>query len=460
METPLRPVRRAGRWLRHLAAVTLLGYTVAGCTTFVDPTTQAAKDQGSIIAQTPVTDKDKKPAADPKVVQAKSDGHPIDWPDWEWEDFDLFGLLPKSAPQVPPSDAVVLQGDGLTPVKAPPPGAVEARMALAQERYAAKDYVRALKIFHRIAENEKNPQQLVQDAKFFEAECYYLQDNWPKAAETYMDLMNKFPRNKYRETALTRMFEIADFWLEDTRLSMRQYKEKEDGLRWYVPPHFVTWEDKKPFLDEEGRAVQLLEAVRFGDINSPRADQALFLCGSIKFFDEDYKDADYYFTQLSQKHNNRSEQAEKMAENATRLAIIAKHLSTGGADYDGRKGAEARILVQEALDKYPNLNKDKFLDNQIVSITKEQAEKDFKMGEFYERTGHPGAAVWQYDLVIRRYHGFEPYASDAAKRRAEILQKMEKEGLAEPQPTAHKQEPQLEPAPVPRGLPTDLGPGR
>ena len=80
------------------------------------------------------------------------------------------------------------------------------------------------------------------------------------------------------------------------RVEMRQSKEKVDGQRWFVPPHFIVWDNKKPLLDEEGRAIQLLEAVRFGDINSPRAYEVLYLCGSVKFFDEDYKDADYYFT--------------------------------------------------------------------------------------------------------------------------------------------------------------------
>ena len=109
----------------------------------------------------------------------------------------------------------MLQGDGLTPVKAPAQSTVEAKMVLALERYNAKDYVRAEKIFHRIGENEKNPQRLVQDALYYEAECLYLQDLWPKAASSYMNLMNNFPRNKYRELVLARMFEIADFWLED-----------------------------------------------------------------------------------------------------------------------------------------------------------------------------------------------------------------------------------------------------
>ena len=83
------------------------------------------------------------------------------------------------------------------------------------------------------------------------------------------------------------------------------------------------------------------------------------------------------------------------------MAIIAKNLSTGGSDYDGRKAAEARKLVDAALRNYPELaNDDKkheFLVRQLARHHLQQAEKDFKMAEFCERTGHPGSAYFQYE---------------------------------------------------------------
>jgi outer membrane protein assembly factor BamD (BamD/ComL family) len=441
MDTPLHPVVR-GRWLLRVAAFVLLGGSVAGCEGFGDP----LPPPSNMIAGGQLT-------------LAKKEGNLFEWPDWEWEDFDFLNILPKSAPEISPPNAVVLQGDDLTAVKAPPMTTLQAKMALAHERYLAKDYARAVRIFHRIGDNEKNPPKMVQESLFYEAECHYFLDEWPKAGDTYMALMNKFPRNPYRNQVLARMFELADFWLEDTRQEMREYKEKENGQRWFVMPRFISFETKKPFLDREGRAIQLLEAVRYGSIDTPMADKALFLCGSVKFFDEDYKEADYYFSELQKKHVD--SKTDKIAENATRLAIIAKHMSTGGADYDGRKVAEARMLVDEAMKRFPTMNEDKFLTNQLMNITKQEAEKDYKMGEFYERIDHPAAAVWQYELVTRRYPGMEPYYSDAVKRCQEIRQKMVKQPVVEPQPAPpHNQSRPLEQAPPPRLLPPDLGSGR
>src|SRR5262249_8216890 len=157
-----------------------------------------------------------------------------------------------------------------------------------------------------------------------------------------------FPSGAYREQAVNRMFYIANYWLDDTRQEMLQTREKREGKRWIIWPHYFNWTKSKPFLDEEGRAVEKLEQVRYNDMTGPLADKSLFLLGSVKFFDEDYKEADHYFSQIVEMHPN-----SEYAEQAVELAIISKHLSTGGSDYDGRKVAEARQLVDTALRNYP-----------------------------------------------------------------------------------------------------------
>ena len=55
------------------------------------------------------------------------------------------------------------------------------------------------------------------------------------------------------------------------------------------------------------------------DITGPMADKALFLAGGVKFFREDYKEADHFFSQLVEQHPNST-----MAPQAVELAIISK----------------------------------------------------------------------------------------------------------------------------------------
>jgi outer membrane protein assembly factor BamD (BamD/ComL family) len=239
-----------------------------------------------------------------------------------------------------------------------------------------------------------------------------------------------------------------------------------------MPAVFHT-EKKKPLLDEEGRAMQALQQVHLNDITGPLADKALFLAGGVKFYREDYKEADHYFSQLVEHHPN-----SPLAAQAIELDIISKSLSTGGAEYDGRKVAEARLLVDTALRNYPELAREKagFLERQLGSISYQQAQKDFSYAEFYRRTGHPGSAYFYYEIVRRRYPGSK-YAEMATERMNQVRQEAEQSGgksanvfeqaiasvdrlfskkpATEPSATSNSEMPQLlpPPEPVPGSMP-------
>jgi len=338
---------------------------------------------------------------------------------------DWFGLTPPTPPP-PPADSLVLRGDALTPQKAPEPGSAEAKLAGAQELFRRGEYSAAGDLFHSIADKvKKAPESVVLEATFYEAECYRLQGRYVKSADTYMKLIKQWPSNPYNEVAAQHLFEIANYWLDDTRTAMKEAREAKDHTHWFTTPRYFHIDKSKPFADEEGQAIDKLEQVHFIDYrgNLGLGDKALFLCGSVKFFNEDYKEADHYFTQLHERYPN-----SEFAPQAVELGIIAKHLSTGGPDYDGRKVAEARMMVGSALSNYPELAKKKdFLYGQLYSIAAQQAAKDYSTAEFFRRTGHPGSAWFYYDLVRLRYPNVRPYCDLATQRMHELKEKVEKE---------------------------------
>lgn len=302
------------------------------------------------------------------------------------------------------------------------PSELSPELAAAHQKFNAGEIGPAEKAYHKIAENTKNPPPVAEEARFFEAESLFKQDNWPKACDTYHRTLQDFPSGTYRAKACKRMFDIANYWCDDIRkeqVAKREAAEKQSWIPVITP--VVHLEKKKPMLDLEGRAMQALENVHLHDIGGPLADKALFLAGGIKFYREDYKEADYYYTQLVEQHPN-----SELAPKAIELGIIAKHLSTGGSDYDGRKVAEARLLVDTAVRAYPELaqNKTDFLQRQLTSIDFQQAEKDFNVAEFYRRTKHPGAAYYYYEIVRRTYPRTE-FAEKAAQRMTEIRQDFE-----------------------------------
>lgn len=380
-----------------------------------------------------------------------------------------IGLVPLAPP--PPAESVVLRPDGIMPDTPPKAGSPEAKLAGARELFRAGEYSKAEALFKWLADKKTTPVAVAEEARYYQAESLRLEGRWPKAADVYNDLLMKFPSTNYREQALQHMYDIANIWLDDTRVEMEQTKEKTEGKRWFVAPHFIHFDKEKPLLDTEGRAIEKLEQVRYNDVNGPLADKALFLAGSVKFFNEDYKDADNYFSQIHEKHPNSA-----LAPQAVELAIISKHLSTGGAEYDGRKVAEARKLVQSAFNNYPELasKKKDFLTRQLVGITLQQAEKDYKMAEFWKRTGHPGSAYWYYEMVKMRYPNTK-FAQMADDRIAELKIKAEKDGnvltaptngaqLGRPAPMPAETAPPprrapepTEQAPPPRTLPPGIG---
>jgi outer membrane protein assembly factor BamD (BamD/ComL family) len=366
-------------------------------------------------------------------------------------------LGPPKAPD-PPVESFVIRADGLAPAKPLAPDSPEAKLAGARDLFRREDYAKAERLYSAIADNHKAPAAVTQEALYYKAECLRLQGDWPKAADTYNDLLNKFnTQNPYREQAVQHMFDIANFWLEDVREEMRQSREKAEGKRWFVNGHFVNWDKRKPFLDEEGRAIETLEHVRYGDIEGPLADKSLFMSGAVKLYHENYRDADHYFTQIAERHPN-----SPLAPQAVELAIFAKHMSTGGSDYDGRKCAEARKLVQVALTNYPQLAREKqdFLVRQLEGINLQQAEKDYKMAEFWRRTGHPGSAYFYYELVRRRYPGTRYDKLSLEKMDQLRVQLEKKQGGALPGPPGAAPPP-AGPAvgPPPGGAPVPLAPG-
>ena len=341
---------------------------------------------------------------------------------WEWDQFNLFHT-PKPPPG--PADSLVLQGDRLEPETVGVEGTAKGDLAGAQELFRRGEYAKAEKVFHHIAENTKNTDLIAEEARYYEAECLRLQNHFPKAADTYNKMLITFPSGAHREQAMKRMYDIANYWLHDTDEEM---KAKKDGKHWFVmPASFVHFEKTKPFLDEEGRAIEILDNVKINDMTGPLSDKALWLAGTVKFFREDYFESDHYFSQLVEMHPN-----SPLTPQALELAIISKHMSTGGPDYDGRKTAEARKMVHQAMAKYPELAKEKneFLQRQLVGINMQQAEKDFRVAEFYRRTNHPGSAYFYYEIVCRRYPG-TPLADKSAERKKELEAQHEKDEAKE-----------------------------
>ncbi len=138
-----------------------------------------------------------------------------------WDHFDLF--KPKIPDEVE-SDNLVLGAEGLvadTKVKTTTPDDSARAMVAARELFRKEEYEKAEPLFTFVAEKEKNPAPLVQEAMYYRGECLRLTGYYPKAGDVYSGLLGKFPNTPYREQCVQHMFDIANFLLEDTRRDAR-----------------------------------------------------------------------------------------------------------------------------------------------------------------------------------------------------------------------------------------------
>ncbi len=393
-----------------------------------------------------------------------------------------------------PKDDIVLTGAGLERLPTDP--TTQREFEAAKRLFDDKKYAQAEVLFHKIVHAHADPEwwefgplaskdpgsggdgnadaekkkkknsmrgkglnPVCEASIFYEAECQRLQKNYRSAVETYTKLLVDFPRNQYTPATCVGLFEIADHFLEPTRRQMDEYQEQIQGKRKFVMPAiYCHWDNDMPLLDAEGHATIILNTVRLHDIKGELGRKALLYLGTISFFRHDYKEADFYFTQLHQEYPN-----DKDAPRAIKQSVICKQLMTGGSVYDLRGVEESKKLLLTNVGAYQELAKDKeWVEQQLTNINTQQADRDFRIAEFYRRTGHSASAYFYYELVCRRYPG-SPYAEKAAKGKLEMKSKVEKEHRAEdPGPAALPSvNPAFEaPTPIqapPRSLPQGQG---
>lgn len=297
---------------------------------------------------------------------------------------------------------------------------IDGEFAAAEDLYRQEKFSDAERAFRRIADNTNQPPLVAEKARYYQAECLRRDGELPDAADTYNRMLKDFPTGTMREQAVMRMFEIGREWLADVLAEIDADQKKASGDATAATPGIKSavlsaFSKSKPFIDSEGRALELLEKVWYNDPKGPAADQALFLGGYIHFYRGRFDKADDLFSQLIESSANSKYRAQ-----AYELAILSKNNRAGGPDYDGRKAAEALKMINSARVSMPELkDRGDFLDRQTVMVRLQQAEKDFGTAEFYERTGHPGSAYFCYELVTRRYPGTK-FAELAESRKATL----------------------------------------
>jgi hypothetical protein len=230
------------------------------------------------------------------------------------------------------------------PVKDGLPEAISNGMAEARDLFRRGKYEEAAKRFHQFENELKYPVAVSQECFFVEAECYRLLKEYPRAADVYSELLKRFSETLYREQVLQHLFEIANYWLEDTRTEMKAARDAGEGRRPPLELRLPQRDKSKPTFGQERKALAILGLVRAADTNGPLADRCLFTQAAVKFFRNEYAVAGHLYEELADGYPRSA-----LAYPALKYALLAKLHARGALD----RGAEVRKLVERARREYP-----------------------------------------------------------------------------------------------------------
>jgi TolA-binding protein len=229
---------------------------------------------------------------------------------------------------------------------------------------------------------------LEEDALFWRAESFFFADRYSAADDAYDKLLKKYTYSHHLDTAVKRQFAIGRYW--------EQFQAAEP--HWPVTPNFV--DKSRPLFDTWGRSIKAYEHSRLNDPTGPLADDALMATGNAYFVHGRYEDAAINYDLLRKEYPKSEHQ-----KNAHLLEVEAKQRIYQGPLYDGTPLKEAAELTDQTLIRFgPTLGADR---ERLVEaknrMMAEQAERDWAMGQFYEKKGRYGSARYYYRSVVDNY---------------------------------------------------------
>lgn len=265
----------------------------------------------------------------------------------------------------------------------------------AEQLFRDEQYDKAASAFKAIARNYKDT-PLAEEALFMRAEALFKANRLPKAQDTYTQLLTKYPTTRFLPQAIQRSYDIAFYWLEDSRLAAQGQPTKH-----YAFTNYVNFFDKtRPILDTPGRAIECIETIQQHDPFGPLTDDAVMMAAGEKFVSGGFVQAAGYYEQVVND--------QPKSEHSTRARILGAQAymrSYQGPLYDGSELEGAERLTRAALQRDADLPTEQRvkLEQDLRVVYLERAKRDFNAGEEYRALRRPKAARYCYNLVIQRY---------------------------------------------------------
>jgi len=267
----------------------------------------------------------------------------------------------------------------------PVPGTEGGDLALARSFLARGEYKQARKAFKEwfklYTESELWPEAL-----FYAAETEILAvEQRPKgghlikAYEWLQELLEGWPGTNLADRAIRKEMIIAELLLFKDR------KQKVwGGLLW---------------LSGKDEALQMLD--RIADEWAPgtvTAEQALRLKADYHYLNGEFDEAEMAYARITRDFpRGRYHKIAMLRSGESALARFP------GVDFDDADLLEAEVYLSDFQQRYPQAAADERIPQILSNVRERRAEKDFRVGRYYERTRKVDAAAFYYRLVAANW---------------------------------------------------------
>jgi outer membrane protein assembly factor BamD (BamD/ComL family) len=276
----------------------------------------------------------------------------------------------------------------------------------ADDLFREKKYKEAIERYKSAA--FRWPDSIIEeDALFMLGECYFFTDQYPKADDTFTNLLKKYQNTRHLDKVMHRQFAIGRYWLE----------LEQAHPEWFLVPNAT--DRSRPMFFTASNALASYESVRLNDPTGPLADDSIMATANAYFVEERFEDADYYYGLLRTEYP-RSEHLKE----AYILGLRAKMATYQGPVYDSVPLNEAEELVGQMLVQFPQElgpEREKLLEDKR-NIQELKAQRDWQMAEYYDQNKYYGAVRF-YCQKILKDHPDTSYAARAEERLAAIKDK-------------------------------------
>jgi tetratricopeptide (TPR) repeat protein len=223
---------------------------------------------------------------------------------------------------------------------------------------------------------------------FMMGESQFFSDQYSKAHDSFSSLLKKYNNSRHLDYTVQREFALARYW------------EKLDDYQhsWPVTPNFT--DKSKPMFDTFGYAVQAYQNVRMYDPTGPLADDSLMATAIAYFRRGQFEYAAQDFDMLRKEYPN-----SEFQKYAHIYGLQSKMRIYQGQYYDPTALNEAGEIADQALTQFGSqLGAEQArVAKARKQILEEKANRDYAMGEYYEKQKYYGSARMYYKELIEKY---------------------------------------------------------